>query len=84
MSHSLITVCCASLLLLLLLQGMLPQSRLVFGDMAQPTDQVKASGNLEVVLGLTMSEVCKLSVQLWRCTVRVGVVCAGPHHERGM
>jgi hypothetical protein len=40
-----------------LLQGMLPMSRLVVGDMAQPTDQVKASGNLEVVLGLTFSEV---------------------------
>jgi hypothetical protein len=36
---------------------MLPQSRLVVGDMAQPTDQVKASGNLEVVLGFTMNEV---------------------------
>jgi hypothetical protein len=32
-------------------------TRLAFGDMAQPTDQVKASGNLEIVLALTISEV---------------------------
>jgi hypothetical protein len=32
-------------------------TRLAVGDMAQPTDQVKASGNLEVVLALTVSEV---------------------------
>ncbi len=32
-------------------------TRVVIGDMAQPSEQIRASANLEVVLALTLSEV---------------------------
>jgi hypothetical protein len=59
-----------------MLQGLLPMTRLAVGDMAQPTDQVKASGNLEIVLALTVSEVSMVQVWFSSCC---NVACRDPH-----
>jgi len=45
------------LLLLLLLQGVLPWSRVVSGDMVDSSQQFLAAANLEIVAALTLQEV---------------------------
>lgn len=59
---------CMDKLLLLLLQGLLPMTRIAYGDVANSTQQINASANLEIMLSITMHDVSGTAAVQHQCS----------------